>query len=48
MLSLSNWLLMVGFDFDLSLAAGLLVAVAVGVALILPAAPPGSASSRPP
>jgi glycosyltransferase 2 family protein len=40
-LSLSNWLLMLGFDFDISVASGLLVSVAVGAALILPAAPSG-------
>ena len=38
-LSLSNWLLMLGFDLGLSPAAGLLVSVAVGVAMILPASP---------
>ena len=40
-LSFSNWLLMLGFDFDIPVASGLLVSVAVGVALILPAAPSG-------
>ncbi|MGH3994599.1 MAG: lysylphosphatidylglycerol synthase domain-containing protein, partial [Pseudonocardiaceae bacterium] len=40
-LSLSNWLLMLGFDFDLSPVAGLLISVAVGVVLILPTAPSG-------
>jgi uncharacterized protein (TIRG00374 family) len=40
-LSLSNWLLMLGFDFDISVTSGLLVSVAVGAALILPAAPSG-------
>jgi hypothetical protein len=38
-LSLSNWLLMLGFDLGLSPAAGLLVSVAVGVAMVLPASP---------
>jgi uncharacterized membrane protein YbhN (UPF0104 family) len=40
-LSLSNWLVMLGFDLGLSPAAGLLVAVATAVALILPASPGG-------
>jgi glycosyltransferase 2 family protein len=40
-LSLSNWLLMLGFDFEISFVSGLLVSVATGVALILPAAPSG-------
>ena len=38
-LSLSNWLLMLGFDLGLSPVAGLLVSVAVGVAMVLPASP---------
>jgi glycosyltransferase 2 family protein len=38
-LSLSNWFVMLAFDFGLSPAAGLLVSVAVAVAMILPASP---------
>jgi uncharacterized protein (TIRG00374 family) len=38
-LSLSNWFVMLAFDLGLSPAAGLLVAVATAVAMILPASP---------
>jgi uncharacterized membrane protein YbhN (UPF0104 family) len=38
-LALSNWFVMLGFDLGLSPAAGLLVAVAGAVAMILPASP---------
>ena len=38
-LSLGFWLLMLGFDFGLSPAAGLLVVIAIGVALVLPSPP---------
>jgi glycosyltransferase 2 family protein len=38
-LSLSNWFVMLGFDLGLSPVAGLLVAVAGAVAMILPASP---------
>jgi uncharacterized protein (TIRG00374 family) len=38
-LSLSNWFVMLSFDLGLSPAAGLLVSVAVAVAMILPASP---------
>jgi glycosyltransferase 2 family protein len=38
-LALSNWLVMLGFDLGLSPVAGLLVAVAGAVAMILPASP---------
>lgn len=40
-LGLSFWLLMIGFDLHLSLLAGILVAVAVGLSFIIPAAPGG-------
>jgi uncharacterized protein (TIRG00374 family) len=38
-LGLSFWILMLGFDLDLSFLAGILVVVAVGLAFIIPAAP---------
>ena len=38
-LSLGFWLLMLGFDFGLSPAAGMLVVIAIGVALVLPSPP---------
>lgn len=38
-LSLSNWFVMLSFDLGLSPTAGLLVSVAVAVAMILPASP---------
>jgi glycosyltransferase 2 family protein len=38
-LGLSFWLLMLGFDLNLSLMAGLLVVIATGLAFIIPAAP---------
>lgn len=40
-LSLSNWFAMLAFDLGLSPVAGLLVAVATAVAMILPASPGG-------
>jgi glycosyltransferase 2 family protein len=39
LLALSAWLLMLGFDLGLSLLAGVLVMVAVGLAWILPSSP---------
>ena len=38
-LGLSFWLLMLGFDLNLSFAAGLLVVISTGLAFIIPAAP---------
>jgi uncharacterized membrane protein YbhN (UPF0104 family) len=38
-LGLSTWMLMIGFHFGLSPLAGLLVIIAVGLSLILPASP---------
>jgi uncharacterized protein (TIRG00374 family) len=40
-LALSCWLIMRGFDLDLSLAAGLLVVIATNLAAILPSSPAG-------
>ncbi len=40
-LGLSFWFLTIGFDLDLPLLAGVLVAVAVGLSFIIPAAPGG-------
>lgn len=39
LIATSTWLLMLGFDLDLSFAAGLLVAIATGLAWIVPSAP---------
>ena len=39
LIALSTWLLMLGFDLDLSPAAGLLVAIAIGLSMILPSSP---------
>jgi glycosyltransferase 2 family protein len=38
-LALSNWVLMQGFDLGLSFSAGLLVAIATGLGMIIPSAP---------
>ena len=39
LLSLSSWVLMLGFDLGLSPLAGILVSVAVGLSLVLPSSP---------
>lgn len=39
LIAASNWVLMRGFDLGLSFAAGLLVAVATGLGMIIPSAP---------
>ena len=41
LLALSTWLLMKGFDLHLSFLAGLLVVVAINLALVLPSSPAG-------
>ena len=38
-IAVSNWVLMLGFDLGLSAAAGLLVAIATGLGMIIPSAP---------
>lgn len=39
LLGLSAWVLMLGFDLDLSFGAGLLVVIAIGLSMILPSSP---------
>jgi uncharacterized membrane protein YbhN (UPF0104 family) len=38
-IALSNWVLMQGFHLDLSFSAGLLIAIATGLGMIIPSAP---------